>query len=537
MIPAHSTACRILVRHFFRDAFMNREEGLGRHGIGSMTLILAGLMVLGTFLTLDVLIKYLLFGFYKFATPYQVWVEKLRYFTFQAAVSGIIVTACARTFPLKWREYAFLSSRPVRPFVQFGAKAMAMGLFVLMISAAYSLPATLTFTLLTTRASGENPIILFFVMMGGSAVQTVAILLLIYLLRLPLGVLERFTWGKPINSIVRGLLPASFISIFFWFPGIYDRLLLNATLEVPGLLWWPPSWMAGGALPASPWLLAGLFLLLPGLVYLGHLGNTLRRFRKGEKQANHVHTRYRKRRLPWPGRLSPFLALFSFFCHTLTRSRRIKSILIFTTTVSLSLGFLPLAHHWARSGIPGNLSLRLASFPLLLNLALVCALRFCAIQEIESGAAWVFRFTHPVSGHPRLALLSAFSLRFMLPLNALMWGLLVTQMPWMAALRLTLFHLGVALVLALIIFLDFPFLPFSFRDVDHEEGVKLSIIRWGIGCLVYYWIMGIAGRIVLVGNKLVPALVLSPIPLIVMMTVILFRSENRTKILFDTADQ
>ncbi|MBN1195897.1 MAG: hypothetical protein JXA62_00665 [Candidatus Aminicenantes bacterium] len=533
-MPLHRDSFKVLLRHFLRDAFMSEDDGLGRHGIGSMTLVLAGLVILGTVLTMDVLIKYLMFGWFQFATPHQVQVEKLRFFSFQAAVSGIIVCAGARTFILRGRDYILACSRPVKGSALVGAKAAAAALFVLLIAAAYSLPAALTFTLFTSDAAKINPLRMLFSLLGGAALQTLSILFVMLLLMGTLEFMAGFRVARFFASLVHGGAVLFFVAVFFWFPGVYEQMLAAHPAVPANLDWWPPAWLAGFSPPLEPGILLLLAIVFPALAYIFYLHAALAAFRVGgvaggaKRQARSIrHVFF------FPATFSRFLALVSFFRLTLKRSRRLRSIVLSITAAALSLGLVPLAARWFEGGNNAGFADLLPLLPLLLNFGLACAMRFCVLQAVESRAAWLFRLNLTAAGHPRLALLTAFILDLLLPLNLLLLAMLVFPLGIFAALKLAFFHAAMGLVLAATILLDVSWMPFSAPGMAEEEGVKLALIRWLLGAFIYYWSMRALGDIILKGGT--PAVLVGalPIPAAAILVMVLYVRGRNNKLLFE----
>jgi len=524
----------VLLRHFLRDAFMNEEDGLGRRGIGSVTLVIAGLMILGTLLTMDVLVKYLLLGQAQFATPFQIQVEKLRFFSLQATISGIIICAGVRTFMPRLRDFELVRSLPVRGRTLVGAKVSAAATFVLLVSTAYSLPAAVTFTLFTSDTAWVNPLRMLLTLIIGSTLQTLGILCIVMMLQGPLTFAERIPGGKVFAGLVRGGVLLFFIGVFCWFPGVYEKLLTAGSDPGIHLSWWPPAWLAGFPLPAGSPLLPALLVVFPAVAYGLFLLIGLTSFQKnGIPSERSVHVRKHRGIISHPVAWSGFLALVIFFRLTLKRSRRLKAIILFITAATLSLALIPMAARWLDSGEAAQFSDLLTLLPLMLNISLVCALRFCVIQAVEPESSWVFRLLRTSAGHPRPALLTAFVLNLVVPLNTVLFGLLAFPLGPVAAGKLVIFHAATGMALAAALLINFPWMPFSIRGLADEEGVKLDAVRWLLVIVFYYWIMRALGKVDLGGGTAWILVGAAPICAVIILVVILFIRGRKKVLLFE----
>jgi hypothetical protein len=484
IVPAHADGkspfrCLFdlfLERHFYNDLISPSEEE--QLTVGN---ILAVLAFPGFCLAMQLIPKYI------FTPPEQrhlaVLSDKCLFLSLSMVILALLtVIQWDSLFPDR-RDYAALNVLPVKLRTLFAAKAAALGALVLIFLAVLNVASIVFFPIAAMEESGS-------VLQGARFAIAHAVSILVA----SLFVVSSFV---ALRGVLMTLLPYRlFQRISPWVQLICLFVLFSVLLLLPGLgglvqpgtekgmlyaQWHPAMWFVG----FSEWLeghatapfreLAGMALAAFSLVTATALGTYLISYRTHVRKSLESLEPNSAARAALQAALSkPIdaflakrpreLAMFHFVVSTMTRSVTQRLFLTAFVGLGLSLVLAKLLALFAGAGARPQFELATGwlTIPLTLSFFVLVGMRVIFILPAELSANWLFQITatgaqETYLGGVRKAMfllgIAPLAVAF-LPVTAVWWG-------WAVAAKHLLFFTAVSWMLAELLMLRFPKIPFT----------------------------------------------------------------------------
>lgn len=420
------------------------------------------------------------------------WGDELLLMSISIAVAAVFVVVCWEALFPDLTDCLVLSPMPVRMWTVFAAKLGAvLPVFGLLVACTNLFPIVAYPPMMSVYLS--RPVLLsiaayavafgaasVFVLASAVALQGLLVLLLphrvfqrssayvqaammgsvlLMFFVTPQATLDQLS--EPGNRLASALLPP------FWFVGVYEAVVGNASPEVPRLVW-----IATGAIAAA--------LALAGLAYSFGYARYVRRTIQGAGARRSARSARRAWAAPLAARTLPDLrerALFNFVWRTMVRSRTHRLLLAGYIGVGVAYLVIRVASAVRHDGWPAMLApnAALAGVPIVISFFVLLGMRVIFSLPVNLKANWLFRMLETGSPERDVAAVRKLMLAAgVLPSAAAAIALYPALWGAAAGLRFAAVAVLIALVVLEALMLTFHKIPFTCAYLPGKANLKMT---------------------------------------------------------------
>lgn len=466
----------ILVRHFVqrfaKNDMLTFEDERAESLIFKLVFLAAG----GGFMAHLLLNKYLK-GFP--VGGEGIWLERTFFMTVMMAVTGLICVISWDNMFLDSKDYTNLLALPVKIKTLFAAKFAGVLAIISFVSLVFTLFAIPVFSIYVSDPLGINLFFLGFSFLVSTFLANLFVFFFVSAVQGMLLVLFRNNGLKKISILIQGFLAMAFISVIFWFPGLYHSMPELKEKASAFVYLFPPLWFTGlnekilaskDTVFTSHFYIAIFALALPLVVYLLTLPLSIKLY-----MMRNVHSQ------KLPGWIRPLVFLknlfnrvflrnpmqrgiFYFFIKTLKRSKKHKLHLTFVMALPIGYVLTQLVYFVLKSGGLHfyNINPSLISFPFILFFSLIAGLRTVVEIPVLPEANWVFKLSQKEDlKHYRIGLKKAIFFSSILPMFGLLTVFYFYFWEFQPAFIHSIFSFFMMLLLLEVFFLSYRKIPFA----------------------------------------------------------------------------
>lgn len=494
VVKSEYTQFKVLVRHFVLRLFNNDIMTFENQRGESLVIMAAFLVVTGGMTAFWLLWPYLegALGY----TSENVWIEKTFFMTLSMAFTGIISVINWDNMFLDKKDYAHLTSLPVKAETVFTAKFVGLLVFIGMLSLALNVVPFLIFGFSLDGIINVNPyhhtslLGLAGIHMLASFMANLSVFLLVALIQGIFLIMLSREGFKKISVMLQSLLLMGFMSVFIWFPHLAPSMEGFRETYNSFIYYFPPLWFVGfyeqligntDIVFKDQMIVAALVVTVLVDLYLLCIPLAYKRFaREAPANGNHRH-------IPaiWKGLRKGFghvllpqpiqRAMYYFALAGIQRSRRHK--LQLSAAIALPVSFIItemilIAITRGEDTLHQILPLT-ASIPFVIIVFMVTGFRTMVNLPVMEEANWIFHMVGQYkSPHYLRGVLKVFYVFGIVPISLLFLGIYMYLWAWPAALTHTLFSTVTACIALEAAFFNYNRLPFVSTYIPGKARLK-----------------------------------------------------------------
>ena len=435
----------------------------------------------------------------------DLWLQETLILTITMALTGIISISYWDKLFLDQMDYVNLIHLPVRPRMIFISKFFSLLIFIVIISSILNIFSTLIFYFYPGNLHNFNA---FF---GGLAhylsnlLGSLFVFFAVAFIQSLLMILFKRKIFKKVSAFFQFTLLLGFLSVFVWFPMVYNSLPSLKDNASHFMDYYPPLWFTGvynhmiGSI--DPILernraIGLIAVILSVVLYLLAVPVSLKQYLKNsavnQKRIKniplfkHLKQLFQKLFLKHPVQH----AIFMFYIKTLKRSKEHKLKLILILALPISFSVTKFIHIYIKEGASffWSINFYFVSIPIGLYFFLIVGLRLIVVHPVMLEANWIFKISeliqikNYIKGFKKgLVFSSVLPLVIITyPFYHYFWGMKL-------AIYHTLYCLFIALLLLEVCFINFRKLPFASEYVPGKLKLKYFWPYLLLGFLGYFF--------------------------------------------------
>ena len=441
----------------------------------------------------------------------DLWLQETLILTITMTLTGMISISYWDKFFLDQMDYINLISLPVRARQLFAAKFFSLLIFIVIISTILNIFSTLIFAFYPGNLHNFN-------VFGGALAHYLSNLLgslfvffAVAFIQSLLMILFKRKIFKKVSAFFQFTLLLGFLSVFVWFPMIYNSLPSLKDKTSHFMDYYPPLWFTGiynhmiGSIDPileRNCVSAIIAVFLSVVLYLLAVPVSLRQYLK-----NSAVNRKRIKHIPLLKYLRHIFqklflkhpvqhAIFIFYIKTLKRSKEHKLKLLLYLAFPISFFISRFIHIYIEEGKSffWSINFYFVSIPIGLYFFLIVGLRLIVVHPLMLEANWIFKITeliqikNYIKGFKKSIIFSSILPIAIItyPFYHYFWGMKL-------AIYHTLYCLFIALLLLEVCFINFRKLPFASEYVPGKLRLKYFWPYLVLGFLGYFFLLSKLG--------------------------------------------
>jgi len=441
----------------------------------------------------------------------DLWLQETLILTITMTLTGIISISYWDKFFLDQMDYINLISLPVRARQLFAAKFFSLLIFIVIISTILNIFSTLIFAFYPGNLHNFNVFEGALAHYLSNLLGSLFVFFAVAFIQSLLMILFKRKIFKKVSAFFQFTLLLGFLSVFVWFPMLYNSLPSLKDKTSHFMDYYPPLWFTGiynhmiGSI--DPILekncaIAIIAVFLSVVLYLLAVPVSLRQYLKNsavsQKRIKHIpllkylrHI-FQKLFLKHPVQH----AIFIFYIKTLKRSKEHKLKLLLYLAFPISFFISRFIHIYIEEGKSffWSINFYFVSIPIGLYFFLIVGLRLIVVHPLMLEANWIFKITELIQikdyikGFKKGIIFSSILPIAIItyPFYHYFWGMKL-------AIYHTLYCLFIGLLLLEVCFINFKKIPFASEYVPGKLKLKYFWPYLVLGFLGYFFLLSKLG--------------------------------------------